>query len=62
MFFHILQVSNLDLHFNFRVEGDFPRVEGRSRKLVDIGFTYKYGLEEILEDSYKCAKELGMLE
>ncbi|XP_078174598.1 NADPH HC-toxin reductase 1-like [Carex rostrata] len=43
------------------VEGDFPSVEGTSRKLMDVGFTYKYGVKEIFEDSYKCAKKLGLL-
>ncbi|KAF3328620.1 anthocyanidin reductase-like protein [Carex littledalei] len=43
------------------VEGDFPRVEGGSRKLVDVGFKYKYGAEETFEGSYKCAKKLGLL-
>ncbi|KAJ3701118.1 hypothetical protein LUZ61_004823 [Rhynchospora tenuis] len=43
------------------VEEDFTKVEGKSTKLVDAGFRYKYGLEEILEDSYKCANRLGLL-
>ncbi|KAJ4752434.1 dihydroflavonol 4-reductase [Rhynchospora pubera] len=43
------------------VDEDFTQVEGKSTKLVDAGFRYKYGVEEILEDSYKCAERLGLL-
>lgn len=54
-------VSIFFFTYNFRVEGDFPSVEGTSRKLIDVGFMYKYGVKEIFEDSYKCAKKLGLL-
>ena len=37
------------------------RVKGCSRKLVDLGFKYKFSVEETLNASVECAKRLGGL-
>ncbi|XP_024019046.1 vestitone reductase isoform X1 [Morus notabilis] len=32
-----------------------------SKKLLDLGFKFKYGVEEMLDDAVKCSKEKGYL-
>ncbi|KAK4476525.1 hypothetical protein RD792_015681 [Penstemon davidsonii] len=32
-----------------------------SKKLLDIGFQYKYGLEEMFDDAIECCKQMGFL-
>lgn len=32
-----------------------------SKKLLDSGFRFRYGLEEIYDDAIKCCKEKGFL-
>ncbi|KAI5666151.1 hypothetical protein M9H77_16004 [Catharanthus roseus] len=36
-----------------------PKVS--SKKLLDIGFNYKYGLDEMFDDAIRCCKEKGIL-
>ncbi|CAN6168700.1 unnamed protein product [Urochloa humidicola] len=43
------------------VAGEGVRVQGDTSKLLDLGFRYKYGVEEVLEGSIECAKRLGVL-
>ncbi|XP_027356848.1 vestitone reductase-like [Abrus precatorius] len=31
-----------------------------SKKLIDLGFVFKYGLEEMLDDAIQCCKEKGI--
>ena len=38
------------------------RVQPEGDKLVDLGFRYKYGMEEILDSSVACAARLGCLD
>jgi hypothetical protein len=47
--------------FNFRVEGEGQSVKGSSQKLVDLGFKYKFSVEDILTASVECAKRFGGL-
>lgn len=44
-----------------RVTGEGVRVPGDTSKLGKMGFRYKYGVEETLDCSVKCAKRLGDL-
>lgn len=44
-----------------RVVGKDVRVQADTNKLVDLGFKYKYGVEETLICSVECAKRLGLL-
>ncbi|KAH7658189.1 Anthocyanidin reductase protein, partial [Dioscorea alata] len=46
----------------FRVEDENPEriIKYTSRKLEDFGFRYKYEMEQILDDSIKCMKRLGI--
>eukprot|EP01018_Ginkgo_biloba_P035199 Gb_09085 [translate_table: standard] len=37
-------------------------VETSSQKLLDMGFSYDYGLQEILDQSIKCAIMMGVLQ
>ena len=46
---------------SLRVIGKGVRVQADTKKLVDLGFKYKYGVEETLDCSVKCAKRLGEL-
>lgn len=32
-----------------------------SKKLIDAGFVYKYGLEEMVDDAIQCCKEKDYL-
>ncbi|GLJ47005.1 hypothetical protein SUGI_0992170 [Cryptomeria japonica] len=32
-----------------------------SRKLIELGFSYKYGIEEIVDDSVECARHMQVL-
>lgn len=41
--------------------GEGVRVKGDSSKLVDLGFRFKYGVEETLDCSVECAKRMGEL-
>ncbi|XP_008783824.2 putative anthocyanidin reductase [Phoenix dactylifera] len=41
------------------VEGEGQSIQSRARKLVDMGFKYGFGVEQILDDSVRCAKRLG---
>ncbi|KAF2923775.1 hypothetical protein DAI22_07g219000 [Oryza sativa Japonica Group] len=43
------------------VIGEGVTVQADTKKLVDLGFKYKYGVEETLDCSVKCAKRLGEL-
>jgi len=31
-----------------------------SKKLIDAGFVFKYGIEEMLDDAIQCCKEKGL--
>ncbi|KAF7007669.1 hypothetical protein CFC21_022585 [Triticum aestivum] len=44
-----------------KVAGEGVRVKGDSTKLVDLGFRFKYGVEETLDCSVECAKRMGEL-
>ncbi len=46
---------------SLRVIGEGVRVQADTKKLVDLGFKYKYGVEETLDCSVECAKRLGEL-
>jgi hypothetical protein len=37
-------------------------VQAHSDKLGELGFRYKYGMEEILDGSIECAVRFGMLD
>ncbi|XP_078169793.1 NADPH HC-toxin reductase 1-like [Carex rostrata] len=50
-----------DLKLIKEVEGEGKRVKGCSQKLVDLGFKYKFSVEETLNASVECAKRLGGL-
>ncbi|XP_006656310.1 putative anthocyanidin reductase [Oryza brachyantha] len=39
-----------------------PSVQAHSDKLGDLGFKYKYGMEEILDSSVECAVGLGCID
>ncbi|CAN6177324.1 unnamed protein product [Urochloa humidicola] len=39
-----------------------PRVQAHSDKLGELGFRYKYGMEEILDGSIECAVRFGYLD
>ncbi|KAL6841703.1 hypothetical protein ACP4OV_028215 [Aristida adscensionis] len=41
--------------------GEGVRVKADTRKLEDLGFRYRYGVEETLDCSVECAKRLGEL-
>uniref|UniRef100_A0A0E0LMY9 NAD-dependent epimerase/dehydratase domain-containing protein n=1 Tax=Oryza punctata TaxID=4537 RepID=A0A0E0LMY9_ORYPU len=43
------------------VIGEEVRVQADTNKLVDLGFNYRYGIEETLNSSVECAKRLGKL-
>ncbi|XP_052162106.1 putative anthocyanidin reductase [Oryza glaberrima] len=43
------------------VIGEGVRVQADTNKLVDLGFKYRYGVEETLDSSVECAKRLGEL-
>nr|CAD1843304.1 unnamed protein product [Ananas comosus var. bracteatus] len=43
------------------VEGEGARVKPKSQKLVDLGFRYRYSVEEILNESVRCAEKMGSL-
>lgn len=43
------------------VVGDGVRVQANTSKLVELGFKYKYGSEEVLDGSVECGKRLGLL-
>lgn len=44
-----------------RVTGEGVRVRGDTTKLEDLGFRYRYGVEETMDGSVECAKRLGVL-
>ncbi|CAL9211294.1 unnamed protein product, partial [Musa hybrid cultivar] len=44
------------------VEGEGTRIPCSSTKLEEMGFKYKYSVEQILEGSVECAKRLGAFE
>jgi len=44
-----------------RVTGEGVRVRADTSKLEDLGFRYRYGVEETLDGSVECAKRLGEL-
>lgn len=31
-----------------------------TKKLIDAGFVFKYGVEEMLDDAIQCSKEKGI--
>ena len=41
--------------------GDGVRVQANTNKLVELGFKYKHGAEEVLDGSLDCGKRLGLL-
>ncbi|XP_047062889.1 putative anthocyanidin reductase [Lolium rigidum] len=43
------------------VVGEGVRVQANTKKLVELGFKYKYGVEEVLDGSLECGKRLGLL-
>ncbi|KAK9133597.1 hypothetical protein Scep_013125 [Stephania cephalantha] len=44
-----------------RKERSLPPAKVCSKRLTDLGFTYRYGLEEIIEQSVNCCVENGFL-
>ncbi|CAN6176093.1 unnamed protein product [Urochloa humidicola] len=44
-----------------QVTGEGMRVRADTSKLEDLGFRYKYGVEETLDASVECAKRFGVL-
>uniref|UniRef100_A0ACD5YZT9 Uncharacterized protein n=1 Tax=Avena sativa TaxID=4498 RepID=A0ACD5YZT9_AVESA len=44
-----------------KVAGEGVRVQGNTNKLEELGFRYRYGVEETLDLSVECAKRLGEL-
>ena len=50
---------HLDL---LREADEVARVQPESNKLGELGFRYKYGVEEILDESIECAVRLGSLD
>ncbi|KAM0850945.1 hypothetical protein ACQ4PT_052746 [Festuca glaucescens] len=44
-----------------KVAGEGVRVQGNTNKLGELGFRYRYGVEETLDRSVECAKRLGEL-
>jgi len=44
-----------------QVTGEGVRVRADTSKLEDLGFRYRYGVEETLDGSVECAKRLGEL-
>jgi len=45
-----------------RTEAVVARVQPEGDKLGELGFRYKYGMEEILDSSVACAARLGCLD
>ncbi|XP_078170405.1 NADPH HC-toxin reductase 1-like isoform X2 [Carex rostrata] len=43
------------------VEGNGKILKASSNKLVDLGFKYKYSVDEVLHETVKCCKRLGTL-
>ncbi|KAL6841702.1 hypothetical protein ACP4OV_028214 [Aristida adscensionis] len=43
------------------VVGEGVRVEAGTSKLQDLGFKYRFGVEEVLDGSVECSKRLGLL-
>ncbi|KAM0822215.1 hypothetical protein ACQ4PT_071638 [Festuca glaucescens] len=43
------------------VVGEGVRVQANTKKVVELGFKYKYGAEEVLDGSLECGKRLGLL-
>ncbi|KAG8079840.1 hypothetical protein GUJ93_ZPchr0007g4637 [Zizania palustris] len=43
------------------ITGQGVRVQADTNKLVDLGFKFRYGVEETLDCSVECAKKLGVL-
>ncbi|KAI4964313.1 hypothetical protein ZWY2020_006694 [Hordeum vulgare] len=43
------------------VVGEGVRVQANTKKLVELGFKYKYGAMEVLDGSVDCGKRLGLL-
>ncbi|XP_047062892.1 putative anthocyanidin reductase isoform X2 [Lolium rigidum] len=43
------------------VVGEGVRVQANTKKLMELGFKYKYGAEEVLDGSLECGKRLGLL-
>lgn len=39
-----------------------PSIQVHTDKLGELGFKYKYGMEEILDESVECAVRLGCLD
>ena len=39
-----------------------PSVQAHSDRLCELGFRYKYGMEEILDGSIACAVRFGRLD
>jgi hypothetical protein len=37
-------------------------VQPEKNKLIELGFRYKYDMEEILDESIRCAVRLGCLD
>ncbi|CAN6200942.1 unnamed protein product [Urochloa humidicola] len=50
------------LHLLKETELGLPSVTAHSNKLGELGFRYKYGMEEILNTSIDCAVRLGLLD
>ncbi|KAG8095038.1 hypothetical protein GUJ93_ZPchr0012g18865 [Zizania palustris] len=50
-------------HFDvFKESEEVARVPAAADKLGELGFRYKYGMEQILDDSVDCAVRLGYLD
>ncbi|KAG9155594.1 hypothetical protein Leryth_024351 [Lithospermum erythrorhizon] len=48
--------------FDSEVENQPSKISGiSSKKLLDAGFNFKYGLEEIYDDAIECCKQKGFL-
>jgi hypothetical protein len=48
-------MNSVSLTWCLRTELGLPSVQAHSNKLGELGFRYKYGMEEILDGSVDCA-------
>lgn len=44
-----------------RVAGEGVRVQSDTNNLVELGFRFRYGVEETMDCSVECAKRMGEL-
>lgn len=57
----VVVVTGDPVIYIYRVTGEGVRIQPSTSKLEDLGFRFKYGVEETLDCSVECAKRLGEL-